>query len=70
MVKTMTRAQAIPHFGYSDEINMTELVNLRKYFSKLAADRGIKFSYMPVCMKVKCLDLILFFNILVILSWW
>ena len=53
MVKTMTVAQSIPHFGYSDEIDMTELVNLRKYLSRLAADRGIKFSYMPVCIKVR-----------------
>ena len=53
MVKTMTLAQAIPHFGYSDEINMNELVKLKDPMKKAAKDRGIKYSYMPVFIKVK-----------------
>jgi 2-oxoisovalerate dehydrogenase E2 component (dihydrolipoyl transacylase) len=52
MVKTMTAAQAIPHFGYCDEIDMTALVHLRNDVKKVAAERGIRLSYMPIILKV------------------
>ncbi|CAH1773663.1 unnamed protein product [Owenia fusiformis] len=57
MVKTMTIANAIPHFGYCDEIDMTALVNLRDSLRKMAAERGINFSYMPVILKAASLAL-------------
>ena len=53
MTKTMSAALLIPHFGYCDEIDITMLVNLRKDLKRVAAERGIKFSYMPVFIKVK-----------------
>ena len=53
MVKTMTLAQSIPHFGYYDEVDMTELVALRRRMKKIAERRGIRFSYMPVILKVR-----------------
>ena len=52
MVKTMTLAQSIPHFGYYDEVDMTELVALRRRMKKIAERRGIRFSYLPVILKV------------------
>lgn len=48
----MEKAQAIPHFGYSDEIDMTLLVQLKDPMKKAAQDRGLKFTYMAVFMKV------------------
>ena len=58
MVKSMQVAQGIPHFGYCDEIDMTRLVALRKTLKKVAEKKGIKFSYMPVIIKVRLLCLL------------
>lgn len=52
MVKTMTAAQAIPPFGYYDEIDMTALVKFRTQIKETALARGVRFSYMPVFIKV------------------
>ena len=52
MVKTMTAAQAIPPFGYYDEIDMTALVKFRAQIKEAALARGVKFTYMPVFVKV------------------
>jgi len=52
MVKTMTAAQQIPPFGYYDEVDMTALVKFRSDIKQVALDRGVKFSYMPVFIKV------------------
>ena len=52
MVKTMTAAQKIPPFGYYDEVDVTNLVKLRDDVKEAALARGVKFSYMPVFIKV------------------
>lgn len=57
MVKTMSRALLIPHFGYCDEINVTNLVNIRNLLKKTLENQGIKFSYMPFFIKVTSLAL-------------
>ena len=51
-MKTMTIAQAIPPFGYYDEIDMSALVKFRTQIKETALARGVKFSYMPVFIKV------------------
>uniref|UniRef100_A0A8C9S665 Dihydrolipoamide acetyltransferase component of pyruvate dehydrogenase complex n=1 Tax=Scleropages formosus TaxID=113540 RepID=A0A8C9S665_SCLFO len=51
MVKTMTAALKIPHFGYCDEVDMTKLVRLRLELKELAESRGVKLSYMPFFIK-------------------
>jgi len=51
MTKAMEEALKIPHFGYKDEVNMSELVRLRAELKALCADRGIKLSYMPFIVK-------------------
>ncbi|XP_064604683.1 lipoamide acyltransferase component of branched-chain alpha-keto acid dehydrogenase complex, mitochondrial-like [Liolophura sinensis] len=57
MVKTMTAALSIPHFGYCDEINMTSLVALRAALRAMADQRGVKFSFMPIFLKAASLAL-------------
>ncbi len=52
-MKAMTAALQIPHFGYSDEIDLTALVKLRSSLKSAAEARGLKFSYMPVFIKVR-----------------
>ncbi|CAF3332934.1 unnamed protein product [Rotaria socialis] len=49
MVKTMTQANTVPHFTYSDEYDMTELVKLRQQLKKQSKD--IKISYLPFIIK-------------------
>ncbi|ROJ13819.1 Lipoamide acyltransferase component of branched-chain alpha-keto acid dehydrogenase complex, mitochondrial [Anabarilius grahami] len=51
MVKTMTAALKIPHFGYCDEVDLTQLVRLRSELKDLADSRGVKLSYMPFFIK-------------------
>ena len=53
MAKSMTEALKIPHFGYNDEIDMSNLVKLRKELKGSAILGGVAFSYMPVIIKVK-----------------
>ncbi|XP_075970513.1 dihydrolipoamide branched chain transacylase E2 [Anticarsia gemmatalis] len=57
MVKSMTEAMKIPHFGYSDEYDVTKLVETREALKKIAQERGIKFSYMPIIIKAASLGL-------------
>ncbi|KAK7468189.1 hypothetical protein BaRGS_00036602 [Batillaria attramentaria] len=55
MVKTMTAALEIPAFGYYDDIDLTQLVNVRKKLKAIAEQRGVRFSYMPVFLKAASL---------------
>ena len=57
MVKAMTEALKIPHFGYKDEIDMSKLVELRKQFKILGEKRGTKVTYMPIILKACSLGL-------------
>lgn len=43
--------QKIPHFAYSDEIDMSQLMVLRDQLKAESAARGIKLTYMPFVMK-------------------
>ncbi|XP_022243715.1 lipoamide acyltransferase component of branched-chain alpha-keto acid dehydrogenase complex, mitochondrial-like isoform X2 [Limulus polyphemus] len=57
MVKTMSQSLAIPHFGYCDEVCVTELVMLRSILKKKAGERGVRFSFMPFFIKAASLAL-------------
>lgn len=57
MTKSMSRALQIPHFSYKDEIDMTELVTLRKRVKKEAESQEVKLSYMPFMVKAASLAL-------------
>ncbi|KAM9358563.1 lipoamide acyltransferase component of branched-chain alpha-keto acid dehydrogenase complex, mitochondrial [Symphorus nematophorus] len=60
MVKTMTAALKIPHFGYCDEVDLTRLVALRAELKSTSEARGIKLSYMPFFIKAASLGLLHF----------
>ena len=53
MVKTMMQANAIPHFGLSDEICVDAVMELRATMKPIAAERGVRFSLMPIFIKVR-----------------
>ncbi|CAG9127021.1 unnamed protein product [Plutella xylostella] len=57
MVKSMTEAMKIPHFGFSDEYDVTKLVAARSELKDLAAARGVKLTYMPLIVKAASLAL-------------
>uniref|UniRef100_A0A0N4Z1T5 Dihydrolipoamide acetyltransferase component of pyruvate dehydrogenase complex n=1 Tax=Parastrongyloides trichosuri TaxID=131310 RepID=A0A0N4Z1T5_PARTI len=58
MVKTMSEALKVPHFGYNDEFNVDKLVVMRKELKELSKERGIKMSYMPMFIKACSLALL------------
>jgi pyruvate dehydrogenase E2 component (dihydrolipoamide acetyltransferase) len=52
IANAMTHAKFTqPHYTYVEEVDATALVALRKKLKPLAADRGIKLSFMPIFMK-------------------
>ncbi len=55
MVKKMTEANAVPIFGYSDEIIMNTLMEIRKDFIR---ELNIKMSYLPFILKASSLALL------------
>uniref|UniRef100_A0A8P4KSA8 Dihydrolipoamide acetyltransferase component of pyruvate dehydrogenase complex n=1 Tax=Dicentrarchus labrax TaxID=13489 RepID=A0A8P4KSA8_DICLA len=60
MVKTMTAALKIPHFGYCDEVDLSRLVALRAELRSTTEGRGVKLSYMPFFIKAASLGLLHF----------
>lgn len=52
MVKTMSAALKIPHFGYCDEVDLTRLAALRTELRSVSDARGVRLSYMPFFIKV------------------
>lgn len=58
MVQTMTAANAVPQLGYSDEILMDNLWEMRGMLNKESvAKYGIKISFMPFILKATSLAL-------------
>lgn len=51
MMKTMTEALKIPHFAYSDEIDVSKLVEARESLKADALAMGVKLTYMPFFVK-------------------
>lgn len=48
MVKSKTTA---PHFTYVEEVDVTEVVKLRQESKEIAAQRGVKLTYLPFIIK-------------------
>jgi len=58
MFKTMTAANAVPHFSYCDEVMMDALMEARLEMKEHAAKLGVpKFTLMPLLMKATSLAL-------------
>lgn len=57
MAKSMTAALRIPHFGLSDELNLSKLVKLRAQLKKQVEQRGVHLSYLPFFVKAASLAL-------------
>uniref|UniRef100_A0A0A9WWW1 Dihydrolipoamide acetyltransferase component of pyruvate dehydrogenase complex n=2 Tax=Lygus hesperus TaxID=30085 RepID=A0A0A9WWW1_LYGHE len=51
MARTMTESNAIPSFGYSDELDVTKLVALRKEIRSQLQAGGNNITYMPFFIK-------------------
>jgi pyruvate dehydrogenase E2 component (dihydrolipoamide acetyltransferase)/2-oxoisovalerate dehydrogenase E2 component (dihydrolipoyl transacylase) len=52
IAENMVRAnQTIPHYGYVDECDATDLVRLRESLKELSAARGIKLTYLAFAVK-------------------
>ncbi|XP_046405471.1 lipoamide acyltransferase component of branched-chain alpha-keto acid dehydrogenase complex, mitochondrial [Ischnura elegans] len=51
MVKTMSAALKIPHFVYSDEINVSRLIEVRSKLQPLAKSQGVKLTFLPFFVK-------------------
>jgi len=49
--------QTAAHFTYVEEIDVTELVTLRKGAKGHAAERGVKLTYLPFIIKAVCAGL-------------
>ncbi|MFT7463146.1 MAG: pyruvate dehydrogenase E2 component (dihydrolipoamide acetyltransferase) [Pseudohongiellaceae bacterium] len=49
--------QTAAHFTYVEEIDVTELVNVRKGAKAHAAERGVKLTYLPFIIKATCAGL-------------
>lgn len=57
MFKSMTESLKIPHFSYSEDVDMTKLVSLRDEVKVEALARGIKLTYMPFFIKAASVSL-------------
>lgn len=57
MFKTMTASLSVPHFGLSEEIDLTQLVKLRPELKQISAERGTPISYVPFFIKAASLAL-------------
>ena len=53
--KMLESVQRAPHFTYVEEIDVTELVALRKSLKAQALDKGVKLTYLPFIMKALAL---------------
>ncbi|KAI2650444.1 Lipoamide acyltransferase [Labeo rohita] len=59
-IPTPAIPKPIPHFGYKDEVDLSQLVRLRSELKGLAESRGVKLSYMPFFIKAASLGLLHF----------
>ena len=55
MVTSMKAALQVPHFGYNDEVDMSQLVQLKPALAELTEEKRI--SYMPVMLKAASIAL-------------
>ncbi|XP_055546772.1 lipoamide acyltransferase component of branched-chain alpha-keto acid dehydrogenase complex, mitochondrial [Wyeomyia smithii] len=57
MVKSMTECLKIPHFAYSDEIDVSKLVSMRESLKEEALAQGVKLTFTPFFVKAASIAL-------------
>lgn len=57
MVSHFCCFQKIPHFVFSDEYDVTKLVESREHLKIMAKNRGVKLTYMPIIIKAASLSI-------------
>ena len=57
MVKSMTAANQVPHFGYCDEVIVDRLQEYRGILKSAAAARGVKLSNLSIIIKATSMAL-------------
>ncbi|KAH8396456.1 hypothetical protein KR222_010438 [Zaprionus bogoriensis] len=58
MLKSMSESLKIPHFAYSDEIDMSRLIKFRSELQAAASEQGVpKLTFMPFCIKAASIAL-------------
>ncbi|KAH8305309.1 hypothetical protein KR044_000303 [Drosophila immigrans] len=58
MLKSMSESLKIPHFAYSDEIDMSQLMQFRAQLQPAALAQGVpKLTFMPFCIKAASIAL-------------
>ncbi|KAH8386650.1 hypothetical protein KR093_001754 [Drosophila rubida] len=58
MLKSMSESLKIPHFAYSDEIDMSQLMQFRAQLQSAALAQGVpKLTFMPFCIKAASIAL-------------
>lgn len=57
MIKTMTAATAVPHFGLDEEVEMDRLMEVRTGLKGMAQERSVKLTFMPFFIKAASLAL-------------
>lgn len=60
MVRSMSAAWAAPHFGFSDEVAVDELMRARAALLPGAKAAGLRLSYMPLLLKALSMALTAF----------
>jgi 2-oxoisovalerate dehydrogenase E2 component (dihydrolipoyl transacylase) len=58
MFKSMTKSLGIPHFLYTDEVELDKLAAMRKRMNDELASEGVKLSFMPFFIKALSLALL------------
>lgn len=51
MVTSMINSLQVPHAGFADEVEMSELIRVRESLKSLCKERGVKLSFMPFFIK-------------------
>ena len=58
MARTMTASGKVPQFGYSDEVDVSKMVELHRVLKAELKKKNIKFTYMPIFVKALSLALL------------
>ncbi|KAL2653774.1 hypothetical protein R1flu_021902 [Riccia fluitans] len=58
MAKTMAAAVSIPHFYYTEEIDMNSIMQLKNILKDVTSEKAVKMTYLPFLIKALSLALL------------